>query len=116
MPLLDGTYVFRRQHSPGLGFDDKGPVQNSIYASPPGRTLTRHSGGRAKDKFWCTTRLHAYNKMEQPMLSLEQRKDSTVRVTPNILPCRVYHDGPVGSAASYWAPSTTEGRVSLRST
>lgn len=50
MPLLDGTYVFRRQHSPGLGFDDKGPVLNSIYALPPGRILTRHSGGRAKDK------------------------------------------------------------------
>ncbi|KAF2143912.1 uncharacterized protein K452DRAFT_215171, partial [Aplosporella prunicola CBS 121167] len=27
--------------------------------------------------------------------------------TPNLLPCRVHHDGPVNAAERYWAPSSS---------
>ncbi|KAJ0118952.1 hypothetical protein J7T55_013208 [Diaporthe amygdali] len=44
--------------------------------------------------------------MEQPMLSLSQPRGSSCdKATPNVLPCRIQHDGPIGSADSYWSPS-----------
>lgn len=42
------------------------------------------------------------------MLSIDQRKSSTAKVIPNLLPCRIHHDGPVGSADSYWMPSIAD--------
>ncbi|PSR90616.1 ribonuclease H1/H2 small subunit [Coniella lustricola] len=46
--------------------------------------------------------------MEQPILTVNQAPDTTLsKVTAHLLPCRVHHDGPVGSvAASYWLPQT----------
>lgn len=47
--------------------------------------------------------------MEQPILSVEQRKGPSQEVTPNLLPCRIHHDGSVGSADAYWTPSQEPG-------
>ncbi|KAJ4419398.1 hypothetical protein N0V82_004980 [Gnomoniopsis sp. IMI 355080] len=44
--------------------------------------------------------------MGQSMLSIRQSNDSSAKVTPNLLPCRIHHDGSVGSAGPYWTPST----------
>ncbi|KAG6366907.1 hypothetical protein INS49_001088 [Diaporthe citri] len=44
--------------------------------------------------------------MEQPMLSVSQPKGpSRDKATPNVLPCRIQHDGPTSEAESYWKPS-----------
>ncbi|ROW05182.1 hypothetical protein VSDG_00277 [Cytospora chrysosperma] len=43
--------------------------------------------------------------MEQPILSVEQKQGSSQKVTPNLLPCRIHHDGLIGSADAYWTPS-----------
>ncbi|KAH8750745.1 ribonuclease H2, subunit C [Diaporthe sp. PMI_573] len=44
--------------------------------------------------------------MEQPMLSVDQHKGSSCdKATPNVLPCRIQHDGPITEADSYWKPS-----------
>lgn len=53
--------------------------------------------------------------MEQPMLSVSQRKGSSCdKATPNVLPCRIQHDGPIGETESYWKPSSEPGtRISL---
>lgn len=34
-----------------------------------------------------------------------ETKNSTESCTPNILPCRIHHDGPVESLQRYWAPA-----------
>lgn len=48
--------------------------------------------------------------MEQPMLSVDQHKDpSCDKATPNVLPCRIQHDGPVSQVNSYWKPSQEPG-------
>lgn len=44
--------------------------------------------------------------MEPPMLSVHQPKGSSCdKATPNVLPCRIQHDGPVTEVDSYWSPS-----------
>lgn len=43
------------------------------------------------------------------MLFIRQSNDTSAKVTPNLLPCRIHHDGSVGSTGSYWAPSTDSG-------
>lgn len=43
------------------------------------------------------------------MLSVDRSNGSAAKTTPNLLPCRIHHDGPVGSADSYWMPSTDSG-------
>ena len=35
------------------------------------------------------------------------------RCTPNILPCRIHHDGPVDASPRYWAPETAKGQSPL---
>ncbi|KAF3767524.1 hypothetical protein M406DRAFT_252304 [Cryphonectria parasitica EP155] len=47
--------------------------------------------------------------MEQPMLSVDSRSNTTARTTAHLLPCRIHHDGPVGSTKSYWVPKTDQG-------
>lgn len=48
--------------------------------------------------------------MEQPMLSVGQPKGpSCDKATPNVLPCRIQHDGPISEADSYWKPSQESG-------
>ncbi|KAL1869924.1 hypothetical protein Daus18300_005385 [Diaporthe australafricana] len=44
--------------------------------------------------------------MEQPILSVGQREGpSCDKATPNVLPCRIQHDGPISSTDAYWKPS-----------
>ncbi|KAI3401391.1 hypothetical protein diail_11475 [Diaporthe ilicicola] len=44
--------------------------------------------------------------MEPQMLSLDQRKGASCnKATPNVVPCRIQHDGPISSPDSYWQPS-----------
>lgn len=39
------------------------------------------------------------------MLSVNQHKGpSCKKATPNVLPCRIQHDGPVSQSDSYWEP------------
>ncbi|KAJ4390665.1 hypothetical protein N0V93_004263 [Gnomoniopsis smithogilvyi] len=40
------------------------------------------------------------------MLSVRQSNGTAAKCTPNLLPCRIHHDGPVGATGSYWTPST----------
>lgn len=41
----------------------------------------------------------------------ESKTDSsTPKLTPNILPCRIHHDGPIESPARFWTPVTTDGK------
>ncbi|EKV04487.1 Ribonuclease H2, subunit C [Penicillium digitatum] len=35
-------------------------------------------------------------------ISLSKKKDSTGQLMPNILPCRIHHDGPINSWDRYW--------------
>ena len=35
--------------------------------------------------------------------------------TPNLLPCRVHHDGPVEASTRYWAPENGDGKRNLAS-
>lgn len=44
------------------------------------------------------------------MLSVDQHKGSACnKATPNVLPCRIQHDGPVSEVDSYWKPSQEPG-------
>lgn len=47
------------------------------------------------------------------MLSVQSRK-SLGKATPNLLPCRIHHDGSVGSTSTYWNPSTNIGEMSAQ--
>ncbi|CAI7666873.1 unnamed protein product [Penicillium discolor] len=38
----------------------------------------------------------------QPASSQSEKKDSTLQCTPNIIPCRIHHDGPIDSLDRYW--------------
>ena len=37
----------------------------------------------------------------------KESKKSTRRVTPNILPCRINHSGPISITSTHWNPTTT---------
>ncbi|BCR94127.1 ribonuclease H2 subunit C [Aspergillus luchuensis] len=39
---------------------------------------------------------------------------STDKFTPNILPCRIHHDGPVDTLGRYWKPTTDEKDQNLQ--
>lgn len=39
----------------------------------------------------------------------QEAKTTTDQCTPNILPCRIHHDGPVDSFQRYWTPVADEG-------
>ncbi|KAF2083272.1 ribonuclease-like protein H2 subunit C [Saccharata proteae CBS 121410] len=39
------------------------------------------------------------------MLAIQQTKTSADKCTPNLLPCRVHHDGPVNATDRYWRPA-----------
>lgn len=36
----------------------------------------------------------------------QSENDCTPRLRPNILPCRIHHDGPIDSTDRFWTPST----------
>ncbi|KAL4987626.1 ribonuclease H2 non-catalytic subunit-domain-containing protein [Aspergillus falconensis] len=46
----------------------------------------------------------------QPQQKAPESKDTAPsdNCTPNILPCRIHHDGPVESLSRYWTPTTDE--------
>lgn len=47
------------------------------------------------------------------MLKFSSSKgDVAVQCTPNLLPCRVHHDGPVEATSRYWAPESGPGQRS----
>lgn len=35
---------------------------------------------------------------------------ASAKCTPNLLPCRINHDGPVNASTEYWAPETDKGK------
>ncbi|KAJ5102733.1 hypothetical protein N7532_003262 [Penicillium argentinense] len=37
-----------------------------------------------------------------------QSEENGTKYTPNILPCRIHHDGPIESANRFWAPKSDE--------
>jgi hypothetical protein len=37
-----------------------------------------------------------------------EKDDSALQYTPNIIPCRIHHDGPVDSLNRYWTPVKEE--------
>lgn len=50
------------------------------------------------------------------MLKISNPKDCIQKqCTPNILPCRIHHDGPVDASPRYWAPETAKGQSSVAS-
>lgn len=42
------------------------------------------------------------------MLSIKEAT-SKPKVTANLLPCRIHHDGPIDPATPYWKPQEAEG-------
>lgn len=46
------------------------------------------------------------------MLAIQQGRNHQHqgKCTPNVLPCRINHNGPVDASQRYWAPTKTEGR------
>lgn len=49
--------------------------------------------------------MYAFQASKQDSTS---EKTSAETYDPNILPCRIHHDGPVESAGRFWAPKTDE--------
>ena len=48
------------------------------------------------------------------MLKVSDSEDRVRKhCTPNILPCRIHHDGPVEASPRYWAPEAAQGQSSL---
>jgi hypothetical protein len=46
--------------------------------------------------------------MSQPILEIKA-DTSSAKVTPNLLPCRVHHDGAIGPTEAFWAPDQGTG-------
>ena len=44
------------------------------------------------------------------MLSIEKSKRYHGKCTPNVLPCRINHNGPVDASKRYWNPTKTPGK------
>ncbi|KAK8161253.1 ribonuclease H2, subunit C [Phyllosticta citrichinensis] len=40
------------------------------------------------------------------MLSIQQKSSSAQKTTPNLVPCRIDHNGPVNATERYWKPQT----------
>lgn len=52
--------------------------------------------------------LHIFTSMAQPVLNV-QENESKGSVAVNLLPCKVHHDGPVGSIHAHWHVDNPEG-------
>jgi len=48
------------------------------------------------------------------MLAIEKAKSHKGRCTPNILPCRINHNGPVDASKRYWNPTKTAGEINVQ--
>lgn len=44
------------------------------------------------------------------MLAIQKSKTEVQQCTPNLLPCKINHDGPVNASERYWKPETAEGK------
>ncbi|KAL2356805.1 putative ribonuclease H2 subunit C [Cryomyces antarcticus] len=42
------------------------------------------------------------------MLAIQQSTQRAEKCTPNVLPCRIDHNGPVSASTRYWAPETDD--------
>lgn len=51
--------------------------------------------------------MYALQAGSKPIFSLESDEETT-KFTPNILPCRIHHDGPIESTDRFWIPQTDE--------
>ena len=60
--------------------------------------------------FFPTVTMFAIQPSHKPS-SASENEPSTKRCTPNILPCRIHHDGPIQLSDRYWAPSSDEQRT-----
>jgi ribonuclease H2 subunit C len=47
------------------------------------------------------------------MLAIEKSKSHRGKCTPNVLPCRINHNGPVDASKRYWNPTKTAGTKSF---
>lgn len=47
------------------------------------------------------------------MLSLKEGGE-TKKMTANLLPCRIHHDGPIDPVGAYWMPLDSTGTYSPR--
>ncbi|TLD37747.1 ribonuclease H1 small subunit [Venturia nashicola] len=41
------------------------------------------------------------------MLAIQKSKTKAQHCTPNLLPCKINHDGPVNASERYWKPETS---------
>lgn len=49
--------------------------------------------------------------MSQSILAIERDAASrSTKAVPNLLPCRIHHNGSVDPVASYWNPERAEGK------
>lgn len=51
--------------------------------------------------------MYTFQAGSKPISSLAS-DESTAKFTPNILPCRIHHDGPIESTNRFWIPQTDE--------
>ncbi|GJN70620.1 ribonuclease H2 non-catalytic subunit [Purpureocillium lilacinum] len=52
--------------------------------------------------------------MSQSILAIERDAASrSTKAVPNLLPCRIHHNGSVDPVASYWNPERAEGSASV---
>ena len=51
--------------------------------------------------------MYAFQAGSKPISSVTGEEQST-KFTPNILPCRIHHDGPIESTDRFWIPQTDE--------
>jgi len=52
---------------------------------------------------------HSISPFNMLKVSLSQA-EASAKCTPNLLPCRINHDGPVNASAEYWAPEDDKGK------
>jgi len=45
------------------------------------------------------------------MLAIEKSKSHKGKCTPNVLPCRINHNGAVDASRRYWNPTKTPGKT-----
>lgn len=44
------------------------------------------------------------------MLAIQKSTSNAQKCTPNLLPCKINHDGPVNASERYWKPETVDGK------
>ncbi|KAF2428354.1 ribonuclease H1 small subunit [Tothia fuscella] len=51
--------------------------------------------------------------MSMPSLAIEKSSKEAVKCIPNLLPCKLHHDGPVNGSERYWKSETEEDDTRL---